>query len=136
MPKVKERVGESGLQIPRGVLEESGFYEGMSVIIEQVAGSLRIVPEEDKTAAIRKATLRYLLHHVGDAVDVSAPHRVGDKWQVDVTLANCQTILGELTYTDDGVLLSEESTSPEEMISKAHLWMERSYLMPVAESMQ
>jgi len=120
MLKVKERVGARGLRIPREILEESGFYEGMSVIIEPMAGTLRIVPEEVNTAAIRKATLRYLLHHVGDAVDISTPHRLGDKWQVDVALAHRQTALGVLTYTSDGVLLTEESTSPEEMIRKAH----------------
>lgn len=120
MSKVKERVGPRGLQIPRAVLEESGIYEGMPVIIEPMAGALRIVPEEANAAAIRKAALRYLLHHVGDAVDVSPPRRVGSKWQVDVLLPHRQTVLGVLTHTGNGALLLEESTSQEEMIRKAH----------------
>jgi len=120
MSKVKERVGPRGLQIPKAVLEESGICEGMPVLIEPVAGALRIVPEEVNVGAIRKVALRYLLHHVGDAVDVSPPRRIGSKWQVDVTLPPRQTVLGVLTHTGDGVLLLEESTSPEEMIRKAH----------------
>jgi hypothetical protein len=122
MPRVKEKIGPRGLQIPKVVLEESGLHEGMSVIIEPAAGILRIVPEEVSAAVIRKTALRYLLHHVGDAVDVSAPRPIGnrDKWQVDVALPHRQVSLGVLTYTGSGVLLPEESTSPEDMVRKAH----------------
>lgn len=122
MPKVKEKVGPRGLLIPKVVLEESGLHEGMSVIMEPAAGVLRIVPEEVSAAVIRKTALRYLLHDVGDAVEVSAPRPIGegDKWQVNVTLPYRQLHLGVLTYTVNGVLLPEESTSPEDMVRKAH----------------
>jgi len=120
MPEIKGVVGPQGLQIPRVVLEQSGLREGMSVIIETEEDALWIKPEEVNAAAIRKAALRYLLHHVGDAVEVSAPHRVGSKWQVEVTLLQRQASLGVLRYTSGGTLLPQESTDPEEMIQKAH----------------
>jgi hypothetical protein len=60
------------------------------------------------------------LHHVGDAVEVSAPRRVGSKWWVEVTMLQRQASLGVLWYTSGGTLLLQESTGPEEMIQKAH----------------
>ncbi len=120
MPKIKEMVGPQGLQIPRVVLERSGLREGMSVIIETEEDALWIRPVEVNVAAISKAALRYLLHNVGDAVEVSAPHRVGSEWQVEVTLLQRQASLGVLRYTSGGILLPQESTGPEEMIQKAY----------------
>ena len=120
MPKIKEMVGPQGLQIPRVVLERSGLREGMSVIIETEEDALWVKPEEVNAAAIRKAALRYLLHHVGDAAEVGAPRRVGSKWQVEVTLPQRRASLGVLWYTSSGTLLLQESTGPEEMIQKAH----------------
>ena len=120
MPKIKEMVGPQGLQIPRVVLERSGLREGMSVVIETEEHALRIKPEEVNAAAIRKAALRYLLHHVGDAVEVGAPCGVGGKWRVEVSLLQCQASLGVLWYTSSGALLLQESTAPEEMTQKAH----------------
>jgi len=120
MPKVKETVGPQGLQIARVVLEQSGLREGMSVIIETGEDGLWITPEEVNAAAIRKAALRYLLHHVGDAVEVGPPRRVGTKWHVEVALLHCPSSLGVLRYTSGGTFLSQESTGPEEMIRRAY----------------
>ena len=120
MLKIKERVGPRGLHIPKALLEESGFSEGTSVIIEPAAGTLRVVPEEVDAATIRKASLRYLLHGVGDAVDVGVPRRVGETWQVDVTVPHRQACIGVLTYTGSGMLLPEASTNPDDMLRKAH----------------
>jgi len=120
MQKLKERVGATGLQIPRAVLEEYGIKEGASVMIEVEEEIIRIVPEQLEEEAIKKLALIYVLNHVGDATAIGKPTFEDEKWGVPVVLPYKRIQLGTLVFSKTGTLLTSVSTEPEEMLRKAN----------------
>lgn len=119
MQKLKERIGATGLQIPRAVLEEYGIPEGASVVIEGEEGIIRIVPEQLTEGNIKKLALNYILNNVGDATAIGNPLFEDENWIVPVVLSYKDMQLGTLVFSKNGKLLKKASTSPEEMLRKA-----------------
>lgn len=120
MQKLKERVGATGLQIPRAVLEEYGIKEGASVVIELEEGIIRIAPEQLTEEAIKKLALNYVLNHVGDATAIGKPKFENERWGIPVVLPYKRIQLGTLLFSKTGTLLTSVSTEPEEMLRKAN----------------
>jgi len=119
MQKLKEKVGATGLQIPKSVLEEYGIPEGTSVMIEAEDQIIRIVPEQFTEEAIKKLALNYVLNYIGDATAIGNPLFEDGNWIVPVVLSYKDTQLGALVFSKTGKLLKKVSTSPEEMLRKA-----------------
>jgi len=119
MQKLKERVGATGLQIPKTVLEEYGIPEGASVVIEVEEKMIRIVPEQLTEGVIKKLALNYVLNHVGDATAIGKPKFEDKNWIVPVVLPYKKIQLGTLVFSETGMLLNSVSTAPEEMLRKA-----------------
>ena len=120
MQKLKERVGATGLQIPRAVLEEYGIKESAYVVIEVEEGIIRIVPEQLTEEAIKKLALNYVLNYVGDATAIGKPKFENEKWGVPVVLPYKRIQIGTLVFSKTGTLLTSVSTEPEEMLRKAN----------------
>ncbi len=120
MQKLKERVGATGLQIPRAVLEEYGIKESAYVVIEVEEGIIRIVPEQLTEEAIKKLALNYVLNHVGDATAIGKPKFENERWGIPVVLPYKRIQLGTLLFSKTGTLLTSVSTEPEEMLRKAN----------------
>ena len=64
---------------------------------------------------IASKALGYLVLKVGDATAIDTPRRVEDHFEVEVYLSYEDTRLGRLSFTPDGVLIPELSTSVDEM---------------------
>ena len=119
MSKLKERVGSTGLQIPKIVLEEYGIKEGTPVSIEIEEQIIRIIPEQLSEEAIKKIAINYVLNHVGDATAINKPLFEDGNWIVPVVLSYKDKKLGTLVFSKTGELLKKFSTSSEEMLRRA-----------------
>jgi len=120
MSKIYGETTAKGLSLPITVLKEWGFEEGMKVVIEFYDNTVLIKPEELTAQEIANRACIFLLQKVGDATAIKTPVRDGDKWRVTVALPHHKKDLGQLTYTLDGLLVHEESNTPEELTQKAN----------------
>ena len=66
---------------------------------------------------IEDQSLRYLLRHVGDAVEIATPKRnAASDWVVNVFAAGSSINLGQLVFTPAGTLIPERSTSIQALL--------------------
>jgi len=115
MSKIYEEITSQGLALKETIFERWG--EGTKVVIESCNKTITIKPKEVTAREITKRARIFLLWEVGDATDVKPPIKDGDKWRVTVVLPYLKKELGQLTYSLDGVLVPEESDTPEQLKS-------------------
>ena len=116
MEKVYQLVDEKGLQIPMALMHHYGLEKGSRVVLEATPEGIRISPERLDQTSIENRALKYLLTHLGDAVNVAVRALPGDQgWQVDVFSVTGSRPLGVLFFDVKGELAAERSTSPAEI---------------------
>jgi hypothetical protein len=113
-------VTEEGIRLPRQVLEECGYEPGRRMTVTKSDSGLLIRPSEATSAEIEKRALMYLLREAGDLVGIRIPRREAERWHVPVVLFPEGFPLGHLKFSLEGVLLPEESTSPQAMLEAAN----------------
>jgi hypothetical protein len=110
METVRQVINEEGLQIPLVLVERYGLQPGARVILELDSQGIRIVPALPNANDVENIALRYLLIHLGDAVQVKVEQE-NDEWQVAVFGEGLTKPLGTLVYSQQGTLISEKSSS-------------------------
>lgn len=110
METVRQVINEEGLQIPLPLVERYGLQPGARVILELDSQGIRIVPALPNANDVENIALRYLLIHLGDAVQVKVEQE-NDEWQVAVFGDELAEPFGMLVYSQQGTLVSEKSSS-------------------------
>ncbi len=124
MLRTRQKVNAQGIQIPLPFVEQYGLLPGAEVIVEFGPDGIFLSPANLAAEKIETQALHLLFRKLGDAVKVStqqepAAENKGNLWRVDVYASDAKLLLGHLTYTADGELLAERSTSFEAMRHKA-----------------
>ena len=114
-----QEVTEEGLRIPRRLLEQWGFAPGRRMLIARTASGVYIRPDEVTQEEVTKISLSYLLRHAGDMAGIRTPEPQGGGWRVPVALMPEGQELGHLIFDVHGVLLTAESTTPDELADAA-----------------
>ncbi len=120
MSRIYEEITAKGLFLPNVVLAQWGLEEGTKVEIESRNKTIVIKPREVTAREITRRAYSFLLHKVGDATAIKPPVRKGNKWKVTVTLPHRKRVLGQLTFTANGILLTSESNTPKQLSEKAN----------------
>jgi hypothetical protein len=110
METVRQVINEEGLQIPLPLVERYGLQPGARVILELDSQGIRIVPALPNANDVENIALRYLLIHLGDAVQVKVEQE-NDEWQVAIFGEGLPEPFGTLVYSQQGTLISEKSSS-------------------------
>jgi hypothetical protein len=100
------------------LMERYGLYAGNKVVMELDATGIHILPAIPGQEDIENTALRYVLMHLGDAVQIEVKQE-GDSWRVIVYDHMSDEVLGYLLYSSTGKLMSENSTPVVEMRQKA-----------------
>jgi hypothetical protein len=99
-------------------MERYGLYAGNKVVMELDANGIHILPALPGQEDIENKALRYVLMHLGDAVQIEVKQE-GDSWRVIVYGHMSNEVLGHLLYSSTGKLMIENSTPVLEMRQKA-----------------
>jgi hypothetical protein len=116
MERIYQPVNEKGLQIPLALIEKYGLEKGSDAVLELGPDGIRISPAHPDKAFIERRALKYLLASVGDGARVKVkmlPAQIG--WEVDVFGLGMDKAAGRLIYNEQGDLVKEQSTTPEEI---------------------
>ena len=120
MSKIIQKITSEGLQITGSILARWGWPEGTEVVIEPEDHTISIRPKRLTADAIADRAGTYIFEKVGDAVAAEPPEWDGEKWQVTISLPAENKILGKLTFSADGQLISSESDSPRVLEARAN----------------
>ncbi len=115
MSTITVEVKDKKLVLPIGALDQLGWRENTSILLEKDNGSIVIRPQELTAREIARLAGIYLAKYVGDATDVKTPIRIDDKWRVEAVLSYRPQTIGYLTFTAQGELIQEESDSPAKL---------------------
>jgi hypothetical protein len=91
-----------------GIQQQGIVFEDADVAMRRIRRRWEFDGEEVTREGIESKVLNYLLDHVGDAATVRV-ERQEDRWVATVVLPHRQKVLGQLVFSHDGTLLSEES---------------------------
>src|SRR6266542_3998201 len=112
MPVVNVQVTEDGLQVPSELVEQLGLQPGQEARLE-----IRHAPGAEE---IHNCALRYAWRRLGDAVGVNEPEWDGGFWRVELKVRGRTGTFGFLTLTPEGAVVTERSTSKEELLERLH----------------
>ncbi len=116
METIYQPVNDKGLQIPLVLVQQYGLENGSKAVLELSPDGIRIRPAHAEQALIERRALKYLLANVGDGARVKVrplPAEMG--WEVDVYGIGMEKPAGRLIYTEQGDLVREQSTAPEDI---------------------
>ncbi len=119
MSKIIQEITPDGLHVPRALMDQMGWSEGKTVVLEAHEQTVLISPEALTAADMSSIALGFLLEEVGDAAAINTPQEVDGKWVVDVVLPHSGKSLGRLVFTDGGELVPERSDSPTTLVKRA-----------------
>lgn len=71
MERVRQVMGEKGLEIPLLLTERYGLRPGVQVVMELDEDGIRILPALPEKEDIESLALRYVLRNLGDAATIS-----------------------------------------------------------------
>jgi len=120
MSKIVQEITADGLHLSKELIEQFGWREGTRLVLEISNRTVSIIPQDLTAEDIEEIASSFLLAKVGDAIGIKKPQKKGDKWFVDVILPHSEKYLGVLVYTDDGVVISDESDKISKIIEKAN----------------
>ena len=120
MSIIIQEITADGLHLPKALVEQFGWRNGTKVMLEIHDRTVSIVPQELTTEDIAEIACIFLLEKVGDAVAIKKPQKKDDKWIVDVVLPHARKDLGALVFTTNGELMSDESSSPSNLLEKVN----------------
>jgi len=115
MITVTAEVENKELVVPGEVLEELGWREDATIVLEKRNGRIVFRPRRLNAKEIADLTCIYLIKYVGDATAVKSPIWKDGKWRVEVVLSYRPETIGFLTYSSDGALIESESDSPKQL---------------------
>ena len=118
MERVRQVMGEKGLEIPLLLMERYGLRPGVQVVMELDKDGIRILPALPEKEDIEGLALRYVLRNLGDAATISVK-RDHDYWVVFIYGRVSDKVLGQLVYSFDGKLIVDRSTPVAEIRQKA-----------------
>ena len=114
-PTVEIREGRVYLDLTADQLEKLGWQHGQQIEVSQSGDSLTLRPQPSLEQFITSRAFRHLAVHVGINVGVESPRLAGERVEVRVYRGHDRRSLGTLSFTTDGELIAEASTTDAQL---------------------
>jgi hypothetical protein len=107
MSTVAVKVEEDGIRIPLDTVRDLGLEPGDLACLQ--------LSVKSEAEPIQRAGMYYCWRKLGDALGVTMPVRQGDVWVSKLRMRDLPEPVGHLTYSADGSVLPERSSSKQEI---------------------
>ena len=110
---------EDGLHLSSDQLESLGWRPGERIELSHSGDCLTLRPSGASEKSIVRTAMAHLEDAVGFNTGIERPIFVGDRFEVKAHRSYDWRFLGTLFYTEEGLLIREDSTPDAEMRDQA-----------------